>query len=221
MKLFLSRLVFSISTVAITLAFTVISALALENAYRWSTSANQGAYSAIVTGNPTLRDNSTGKWSYMRVFSQRVINGNVYYVEVGWMKGTQPESGGTPRSYWTYRATNGTIDQGWGGYPGIGIGYNYEVKRTGSNTWGFYFNNLSSPLVTRSVGWDTADRYGSGGETPNTSQGMGDSYNNNVSYLSTGGTWIGACNMNQYITNSIYHVDNGSNCSSWRVYGNN
>lgn len=221
MNSFPSRSIYSIGITILILALVATPVFALENAYRWSASANQGAYSAIVTGNSTLRNDPNGTWSYMRVLAQRIISGNVYYVEIGWLKGTQPQSGGTPRAYWTYRATNGTVDQGWGGYPGIGIGYNYEVKRTGSNTWGFYFNNLTTPLVTRSVGWDTADRYASGGETSTANQGMGDSYNNNVSYLSTSGSWIGACNMNQYITNSIYHIDNGSNCSSWRVYGNN
>lgn len=157
----------------------------------------------------------------MRVFVQRIISGNVYYAEIGWLKGTQTESNQIPRAYWTYRDTNGTVDQGWGGYPGVGTGYNYEVKRSSSNTWAFYFNSLSTPVVTRWVGWDTADRYGSGGETANANQGMGYSGNNNVAYLSTGGNWYGTCNMNQWITNSVYHVDNGSNCSSWNVYGNN
>ena len=220
MNSFFSRLIFSASTAVIILVVTVAPVLALENAYRWSGTLNQGSTSAIVTGNPTLRGNPTG-WSYMRVFVQRIINGNVYYAEIGWLKGSQPESNGIPRAYWTYRDTNGAVAQGWGGYPGIGIGYNYRMKRTGNNTWGFYFNDLNNPLLTRWVGWDTADRYGSGGETSDANQGMGDSGNNNVSYLATNGQWFGACNMNQFITNNIYHVDNGANCSSWRVYGNN
>ena len=60
MKPFLSRSALSVSMVVILLALAVIPAFALENAYRWSATANRGAYSAIVTGNPTLRDDPNG-----------------------------------------------------------------------------------------------------------------------------------------------------------------
>ena len=197
---------------------------ALENAYRWRSQANQAAYSAIVTGNPTIRDAPGTDWSYMRVAVQRIINSNVYYAEIGWLKGTYPESNLTPRSYWTYRATDGTTAQGWGGYPSVGVGYNYRVSKSGtSNYWDFYFNSLTTPLVTRWVGWNTADRFFSGGEVPTSTprQGMGDSHNNNVQYLSTTGSWYAACNMTEYISDTIYHITDGANCSSWRIYGNN
>lgn len=95
--------------------------------------------------------------------------------------------------------------------------------RTSSNTWAFYFNNLSTPLVTKWVGWDNADDIFSGGEVPNGNQGMGDSNNNNVQYLnSTGTTWFGACSTSaKNDDSSKYFIAAGSNCSSWRVYGNN
>ena len=165
---------------AIALALPAITAFALVNAYKEQFVSNKGAYSAIVTGNPTIRTDPAGQWSYMRVGAQRIINGNIYYVEIGWMKGAQPQSNFVPRSYWTYRDTSGNINFGWGGYPGVGIGYNYEIKRTGTNSWSFYFNDLGTPLHTQTVGWDNADDVFSGGEVPSGLQGMGDSNNNNV-----------------------------------------
>jgi len=196
---------------------------ALVNVYRFQVQANSGGYSAITTGDPTIRFDTTGQWSYMRVAAQRIINNNVYYVEVGWLKGAQVESNFVPRSYWVYRDTNGTKDQGFGGYPGIGLSYNYMVKQTSSNTWSFYFNDLNVPIETMWVGWDNADRIFSGAEVPNNSQGIGDSDNNNVQYLdSTGATWFGVCNTNLFNGDpTIYFLDAGSNCSSWRIYGNN
>lgn len=195
----------------------------LTNAYRWLSEANSAAYSAIVTGDPTIRSDPTGQWSYMRVAVQRIINGNVYFAEIGWVKGAQASSNFIPRSYWAYRNINDTTDEGWEGYPGIGIAYNYMVKRTASETWGLYFNDLNTPDQTIWLGWDTADRIFSGGEVPNGSQGMGDSDNINVQYLDpTGSTWFNACNtvlLNE--DPSRYFVDAGGNCSSWRVYGNN
>ena len=208
---------------AILLALPAVTAFALVNAYKYQSVSNKGAYSAIVTGNPTIRTDPSGRWSYMRVAVQRIISGNVYYAEVGWIKGAQPQSNFIPRSYWTYRDTSGNTDVGWGGYPGIGIGYNYEVKRTATNTWSFYFNDLGTPLHTQTVGWENADDIFSGGEVPSSLQGMGDSNNNNVQYLNSAGTtWFGACSTT--VTNddpTKYHVDAGGNCSSWRVYGNN
>lgn len=208
---------------AVVLTLQASNTFALMNTYRYRYVTNRGAYSAIVTGNPTTRPDPTGRWSYMRVATQRIIGGNVYYAEIGWLKGAQASSNFVPRSYWTYRATNGTVSQGWGGYPGIGLAYNYRVMRTSTNTWGFYFNNLSTPLVTRWVGWDNADTIFSGGEVPNGNQGMGDSNNNNVQYLNTTGTtWFAACSTSVKNDDpSKYFIVAGSNCSSWRVYGNN
>ena len=195
----------------------------LTNAYRWLAEANSGAYSAIVTGDPTIRTGSNGEWSYMRVAVQKIINGNVYYAEIGWLKGSQLESNYIPRIYSTYRDINGDVNKDWGSYPGVGLAYNYKVERTSSNTWSLYFNDLNTPDVTVWLGWDDADRIFSGGEVPNGSQGMGDSDNNNVQYLDpTGTTWFNACNTNLFNEDpSRYFVDAGSNCSSWRVYGNN
>lgn len=204
------------------LLVAVTPVAALENAFRYKTTANRGAYASIVTGNPTLRGQIWGAWSFMRVAVR--CNGCSGYAfgEIGWLKGTQSESNQTPRAYWTYRSTGGYQANGWGGYPGIGYGYNYKVQRSGSGTWNFYFNDLNNPLVTRSLGFDNGDDMLSGGETNNGSQGMGDSYNNNVQYLNTSETaWYGACGGSNYITSSSYRVDDGSNCSSWRVYGNN
>ncbi|MBM3181688.1 MAG: hypothetical protein FJZ86_15255 [Chloroflexi bacterium] len=195
----------------------------LTNAYRWLAEANSGAYSAIVTGDPTIRTGSNGEWSYMRVAVQKIINGNVYYAEIGWLKGSRLESNYIPRIYSTYRDINGDVNKDWGSYPGVGLAYNYKVERTSSNTWSLYFNDLNTPDVTIWLGWDDADRIFSGGEVPNGSQGMGDSDNNNVQYLDpTGTTWFNACNTNLFNEDpSRYFVDAGSNCSSWRVYGNN
>ena len=194
----------------------------LTNAYRWAAESTSGAYSAIITGDPIIRG-SVGQWSYMRVAVQKITNGNVYYAEIGWLKGTQPESNLVPRSYWTYRDINGFVDQGFEGYPGIGLAYNYKVQRTSSNTWSLYFNELSTPDVTVWLGWDDADRFFSGGEVPNGNQGMGDSDNNNVQYQDpTSANWLNACNTNVFNEEpSIYYIDAGGNCNSWRVYGNN
>ena len=198
----------AVGAAALLIALTVASVLALENAYNYRNIANRGISGSIVTGNPTLRDNAGGKWSYMRLGVHRIISGNVYYIEIGWLKGAQPESNGTPRGYWTYRNTNGTTGQGWVGYPGVGIGYNYRVKRTSTNTWGVYFNDLNNPVTTAWVGWDNADDGFSGGEVPNTSQGMGYSGNNNLSYLNSSGTsWFALCSTSTFITNALYHVD--------------
>ena len=198
---------------------------AYTNAYRFAEEANSGAYSAIVTGNPTLRTdpNDSRQWSYMRVAVQKIINGNVYYAEIGWLSGSQPESNFTPRVYWAYRDINGDTNFDWGNYPGIGLGYNYMVKQTSSGIWSLYFNDQSTPVTSIGLGWDGADRLFSGGEVPNVYQGMGYSDNNNVQYLDpTGTTWFGACST--YLVNenpSRYFVDAGGNCSSWSVYGNN
>src|SRR5215211_250818 len=99
---------------AILLAFQASTVFARLNAYRYKYITNRGAYSAIVTGDPTTRPDPTGRWSYMRVAVQRIINNDVYYAEIGWLKGAQTQSNFVPRSYWTYRATDGTRSQGWG-----------------------------------------------------------------------------------------------------------
>lgn len=123
--------------VPLALALTATSALALENAYRWYNNPNQGIQASIETGDPTLRDNPSGKWSYMRVFVQRIISGNVYYAEIGWYKDATGH-----KVFWTYRRTNGTVQSDFlsGSTPGVGLYYGYQVKRTASNTWSFYFN---------------------------------------------------------------------------------
>lgn len=211
-----------VTTIVSLLVFQVAPAWAvLYNAYNYRNVQNKGAYSAIVTGNPTLRDDPSGKWSYMRVAVQRIISGNVYYAEIGWLKGAQPESGQIPRAYWTYRATDGTVDKGWGGYPGIGIGYNYKVQWLSPVIWGFYFNDMNNPLAMRYVGWDMADVVFSGGEVPNLNQGMGYSGNNNVAYADAGFAWYALCGTTTRIDDARYHVDPGGNCNSWNVYGNN
>jgi hypothetical protein len=198
-------------------------AVALENAYRYQTIDNAGISNSIVTGNPILRG-SGFRWSYMRVLVQRIINGNVYYAEIGWVKGDYPESGGIPRVYWTYRATDGTISQGWNGYVGVGIGYNYAVRKSPTfNYWSFYFNNLGTPLETRFVGWGTADRIGSGGEVIDSSQGMGISDNNFTKIIDTDGfEYYVSCIADNFITDPKYKVILKPNdCSSWTVHGNN
>jgi hypothetical protein len=198
----------------------------LTNAYRWQAEPNSGVYSAIVTGNPVIRTdpNDTRKWSYMRVAVQKNINGNIYYAEIGWLKGSQAASNYTPRVYWTYRDINNSdTNFGWDEYPMIGVGYNYMVKQTSNNTWSFYFNDLDTPVDSVWLGWEEAGRVFSGGEVPNIYQGMGDSENNNVQYLDiTSATWFPACNTSIFNEEpAFYFVDLGSNCSSWRVYGNN
>lgn len=214
-------LVATVMIIWTTLFFT-FPVFSLENAYNYRNIPNRGVSGSSVTANPTLRDDPGGKWSYMRLGVQKIISGNVYYIEIGWLKGAQPESNGTPRGYWTYRSTNGTAGAGFTGYPGVGIGYNYRVKRTSTNTWSVYYNDLNTPITTLWVGWDNADTAFSGGEVPNTNQGMGDSNNNNLSYWNTAGTsWYNLCSTSTFITNPIYHVDPAANCSSWRVYGNN
>jgi hypothetical protein len=203
--------------VAVIAALWASSALALENAYRFAYVSNQGVRASIETSNPTLR--GTGTWSYMRPLVQRIINGNVYYAEIGHYK----DSGGQ-KVYWTYRTTQGSVSSGIlsGANPGVGTSYNYQVQRRTTNTWDLYFNSLSTPQVTIWVGWDTADTWGCGGETPDTNQGMGSANNNNVAYRNpTSGAWIAASTNSNYITNSIYKIDNGASSSSWRVYGNN
>ena len=67
---------------------------------------NRGVYSAIVTANPTLRDDPTGKWSYMRAGGRRITAEQTYFIEIGWLKGAEPESNGVPRVYWVYRDIN-------------------------------------------------------------------------------------------------------------------
>lgn len=216
------RYVSVISIIVMVVFLATSPVYALENAYRYKSIGNTGAKNSIVTGNPTLRNDPSGKWSYMRIASQYIVGSDVYYIEVGWLKGDQPESAGTPRVYWTARATDGTVSQGWGGYPGIGTSYNYQVKQVSNNTWGVYFNNLSTSLVNRPVGWNVANRVFSGGETPNTSQGMGTSDNNNNAYLnSSGTTWNSTCGTTKFVTNAIYTVTAGGSCFSWSVSGNN
>lgn len=213
------RLFFTLVIVIILMVINVFPAFALENAFKFSYITNRGAYSLIVTGNPTLRGTDY-RFSYMRVAVQRIINGNVYYVEVGWLKSSDPHSNFTPRSYYTYRKTDGTTGKGWGGYPGIGIGYNYQVKWSATNTYNIYFNSLSTPLTTINVGWDDSDTAFSGGETSDSNQGMGDSWNNNVAYFDTNGKAYQLCGTeNNHL--GAYIVQNGSTCYSWRVYGNN
>lgn len=217
MKLLIFRARTIAATIAIIAALWSSAALALENAYRYAYNANQGVRTSIETSNPTLR--GSGTWSYMRPFVQRIISGNVYYAEIGHYK----DSGGQ-KVYWTYRKTSGSVSSGVisGANPGVGVSYNYQVQRTGSNTWGFYFNSLSTAQFTANVGWDTADDWASGGETPDTNQGMGSANNNNVAYRNpANGTWVGASPNSNNITNSVYKIDNGSNVTSWRVYGNN
>src|SRR5215213_9164492 len=99
------KVCFSLAMAA-SLAFQASTAFALLNTYRYKYVTNRGAYSAIVTGDPTTRPDATGRWSYMRVAVQRIISGNVYYAEIGWLKGAQTQSNFVPRSYWTYRATD-------------------------------------------------------------------------------------------------------------------
>lgn len=121
---------FCIVCATVFLASSVSATVPLENAYRWLSVTNKGAYSAIVTGNPTLRDNVNGKWSYMRVVGQKIISGNVYYIEIGWLKGSQSQSNGTPRVYWAWRDTNGIPMEGWALIPELGLGTTMRLKRT-------------------------------------------------------------------------------------------
>ena len=82
-----------IGVVVFILASSPVSAAAgLQNAYRWKDNANKGSDVTLEVANPTLVSNPTGTWSYMRVFTQRIISGNVYFVESGWLSGTQAES---------------------------------------------------------------------------------------------------------------------------------
>ena len=194
------------------------------NVLRFKGISNIGGYSEIETGDPTIRSDPTGQWSYMRLGAQRIIKGNVYYIEIGWLKGAQSQSNFIPRSYWASRNINGITDQDWGGYPGIGIAYNYVVKKTSSNTWSFYFNDLNTPVATVWVGWDNADRIFSGGEIAGGgNQGMGYSENNNVQFLDPmSSSWLPACNTSlQNDDPAKFFVLAGSNCNSWIVYGNN
>lgn len=202
------------------------NAFALENAFRYHIASNLGVSGSITTGSPALRDGATNsKWSYMRVLVQRTDGPNTYYAEIGWLKGTQPESNQVPRVYWTYRAADTSIDQNWSGYPGVGISYNYAVKRdfTAPTLWGFYFNNLSTPLVVRDMKWSISDRFGSGGETNNSLQGMGFSQNNGIKYIDINGNAIFTpCYATDRITFPKYLLLlSPSDCSSWVVRGQN
>lgn len=186
---------------------------ALENAWGYNYDANQASYAAIETANPAIRD---GGFSYMRTGVQRIINGNVYYVEIGWYVSA---SNPNPRYHWTYRATNGVVDSGEGGAPGCCNGYNYQVLDVGAGDWQIFYNDLSTPVVTVGTGFDTADDYFSGGETSSANNAMGISGDWNVSYRRNG-TWYCACDWQPWITNSVYYVARLNN-TSWQVGGNN
>lgn len=93
---------------------------------------------------------------------------------------------------------------------------------TAPMTYSFYYNSLANPVKVQAVGWNKSTTAASGGETPNVNQGMGDSGNNNVTYIGTDGiSSFPLCGAADWITNPIYHVNAGANCNSWRVFGNN
>ncbi|MDA8217875.1 MAG: hypothetical protein M0Z94_09700 [Dehalococcoidales bacterium] len=124
--------------------------------------------------------------------------------------------------YWTTRDRWGVVEEGvyWDWAPAVGVTYNYEVRHTQLDTWGLYFNGTN--VKSAVVGWETADDWGSGGETPNGNQGMGSSNNNNVQYLDPNGNWYSGAGYQVFNTRpDLYHVDAGANTSSWRVWGNN
>jgi len=202
-------------------------ASALQQAVRIGSIRNHGVYSVIQTANPTLRNDPTGKWSYMRAGGRRIINGETFFIEVGWLKGSQPESNGVPRVYWVYRDINCHEPNChpvfvWGAYPNMNTNYNYLVKKTGAGSWSVFFNDMNTPIGVAATGWNRLDDASSGGETPNLNQGMGPSDNIGVAYRSTNdGNWWALCNTTDLITNAQYHIDSGTKCNSWRVYGGN
>lgn len=197
---------------------------AYENAYGWMLLQNGGAYSNIETGDPRIQDDpiTPYDWSYMRVFVQHMSGDDVLYAEIGWTKWLQYEN--VPKVYWTFRRADLVVEQDFCSTcfnPGIGIYYNYELAwTTNGNNWTFFFND--SQVTTNDIGWNTAERCGSGGETSSKAQGMGLSQNRNVQARAGGGNWYACAPYNVYNTDpALYHVDPGENSSSWRVYGNN
>jgi hypothetical protein len=191
-----------------------LDALALENAFGYAYDGSNATYAAIEGAAPAIRD---GGFSYMRTGGQRIISGNTYYVEIGWII-TAGNSQMT--SYWTYRDVNGVVNSGYGNAQYCCDGYNYQVLDVGSGNWNLYFNDLNTPVTTVNTGFDYTDDYFSGGEVSSASNAMGVSGNDNVAYL-RGGSWYCACDWQAFITNGEYSVVGVINDTSWQVYGNN
>jgi len=42
----------------------------------------------------------------MRAGGRRITAEQTYFIEIGWLKGAEPESNGVPRVYWVYRDIN-------------------------------------------------------------------------------------------------------------------
>lgn len=190
----------------------------LPNVLGTKTANNRAVYAAIQTSNPTTR----GTWIYHRVLARRIQSGYPEtYVESGWIKNVG--AGNYPRIYWVTNDLNNNRGGGYDdrfGAPGIGVIYNYEVRRTGSKTWSAYYTN--NQLGSDWVGWDTMWEWASGGEANDTNQGMGDSTHNNVQSLGTDGVWYSACGYEVYNPHwQIWTLWGGANCSSWRIFGNN
>jgi hypothetical protein len=209
-------------TILVAAPVAAIVPYAIPNVLGAKTANNRAAYASITTSDPTIRNAATLKWVYHRVLVRRIQAGYAgAYVESGWIK--DAANGNYPRFYWTTRDINDTPSQGFydaAGSPGIGGSYNYQVQRTGSKTWGAYVG--ATRVANKWIGWDTMWEWASGGEAPDTNQGMGDSNHNNVQILGTDGVWYSTCGYDVYNPNfNIWTLWGGANCSSWRIFGNN
>jgi hypothetical protein len=192
---------------------------AYPNVLGTGTATNWGVYAAIQTSNPTLRPHHTGQWTYHRVIARRPANNA--FIEIGWLK--DAGLGNYPRVYWVTRKPSGIENRGFydGIILGMGVSYNYQVMRTSSNHWRAFVNGAE--VRRTDLGFNDATEWASGGEAPNTSQGMGDSTHNNAQWRSpNNGPWNSTCGYEVYNPHwNVWTLHGGANCSSWRIFGNN
>lgn len=206
----------AIAMLAVIVYAGVAQASNLINAYRYESDSNNvdGVRASIETDNP----NTGSGWAYHRV---GVIERTPHmYAEIGWVKGYK--NADVPKVLAVYR--DDSLDRHeWfyhSQYPTVGSSYDYRVSHTTSNYWGFYFDRMSSPVMSADIGWDTGDLAFGGGETSPTSDiSIGDADYEDAEYRQAGsGSWVCMCSEDDFNqAPDDYEILDGSSSNDWRV----